>query len=811
MTMTRCLLLPMIAFCGVGAMRAQTCQQSRSATLHDHPAYLRSSATRSDSIDILHTLIDLDLTPVDQGIIAAHTTLRFAPKVNGIDHLPLDLLALTVDSVTYNGGLLTYAQVGEVLDIQLDAPHGPTDTLELTVHYRGDPTVDASGWGGFYTSGSVIYNLGVAFDAQPHSYGRAWFPCFDNFVERSTYAFIVQTDLNRHTWCNGSMLSETDLGGGLWESHWQMAGSVPAYLASVTASTYAVAEDEFASAGGNTVPVDLVAAPGDTTDMKNSFAHLQDAFDGYEAWFGPYQWERVGYCSTPQGAMEHPCNISYPTSIIDGSLQYEATMAHELAHMWFGDLITCATAEEMYINEGFAEYLSYLFLERVYGTVRYMDEVRANHYDMLHRAHVTDEGWYALADMPQDFTYGAQTYNKGADVLHTLRSYLGDSLFRAGLTSVLNTYAFKDISTDQLRDQLTATTGVDMTDYFDDWIKQPGWAAFEVDGFSSVPGGGGFVTTVNVQQKLRHADHFYNNVPVTVTCVSSAGALFSSLHPLGGATTTLVINTPFAPAFIWLNYDDRISMAVTAQNDTITATGVQQYNQANFRITVNTLPSTATLRIEEYWVAADEGVVEPFAYVVSPDRYWRITGFIPTGSTMDARIVFNGQPTVSGSFDVGLVQDFGGVAFNEDSMVVLYRSGPGSLWAVVPNATLNTQGSATDGSGRFDFPGFQLGEYTLGWRKSAVTVHEPAPTEQRSWSISPNPAHDHIVVERLGHAVEADSVLQLVDVNGQVIAQQAATARQVVFEVLRLPAQTVSVVLVSNSTGASHLGSVVIE
>ena len=72
--------------------------------------------------------------------------------------------------------------------------------------------------------------------------------------------------------------------------------------------------------------------------------------------------------------------------LYDGSLDYEATMAHELAHHWFGNLVTCDRAEEMYINEGFAEYLSYLFLEDVYGRERYMEEVRSNHRAMVQRA-----------------------------------------------------------------------------------------------------------------------------------------------------------------------------------------------------------------------------------------------------------------------------------------------------------------------------------------------------------------------------------------------------------------------------------------
>lgn len=785
----------------------QTCAEHKRLT---NTAYqTKADASRSDSIDILHTLIDLDLTPVDQGIIKAKTTLRFAPKVNGISELPLDLLALTVDSVAINGGTLAFNQSGELLTVDLGGTYNPTDTLQITVHYGGDPTVDGSGWGGFYTSGSIIYNLGVAFESQPHSYGRAWFPCFDNFVERSTYEFIVRTDLNRHAWCNGERISETDLGGGLWESHWKMEGNIPSYLASVAASTYTSVNDTFPSIGGGSVPVHLVAQPADTTDLKNSFTHLKEAFDAFEATFGPYRWERVGYCVTPQGAMEHPCNISYPSSIVDGGLQFEATMAHELAHMWFGDLITCAQAEEMYINEGFAEYLSYLFLEAVYGNDRYMEEVRNNHHDMLHTAHVTDEGWHALNAVPQEFTYGEHTYNKGADVLHTLRGYLGNALFSSGLTNVLNTYAFNDISTTELRDQLTASTGVDLTDFFSDWIEQPGWAAFEVDGFSSSPNGGGYNVTVQLQQKLRHADHYYNNVPVTVTCVGANGELHSELHPLSGANATILLQSPFEPAMIWLNNDERISLAITAEQDTITGTGTNQYNLANFRITANMVPDTAIVRVEEYWVAADEQTDEPFAYVVSPDRYWRITGLVPAGCDLSGRITFDGRPTAAGSYDVGLVQDFGGVAFHEDSLVLLYRSSPGMPWTRVVTATVNTQGSPTDGAGRIDFTGLQLGEYTLAWRKSAVGIVPTTTPEASVWNVVHDPARGLVLVQNFSSAAPKGTI-SLIDAQGRTAKDTTITGARVELGIIGFAPGAYQVLYNALNTAPRCIGRVVV-
>lgn len=743
------------------------------------PTLRAADAARSDSIDILHTRIDLDLTQTGSGLIAARTTLTWTPRMAGIDHLPLDLLDLSVDSVTDANGTLAFNHTDGSLTITLDAPHGPGDTLELTVHYHGDPVIDGSGWGGFYTNGSVVYDLGVAFESQPHSFGRAWFPCFDNFVERCSFEYIVRTNADRHAWCNGTLLEENDLGGGNWESHWINDETMPAYLASVTASTYAVVRDTFPSITGAQVPVTLVAQPSDTSDLKASFLHLQNAFDAFEQWFGPYRWDRIGYCLTPQGAMEHACNISYPTSIVDGSLTYEATMAHELAHHWFGNLVTCERAEEMYINEGFAEYLSYLFLEAVHGRGRYMDEVRDNHRAMVHRSHYSDEGWWALADMPQDHTYGTITYNKGADVLHALRSCLGDSLLSLGLKAFLSDHAFQPVSTTQLRDALSASTGVDLTDFFHDRILQPGWAAFEVDSLHVDPvplPGGYYTTTAYLEQKLRGPGTFHQNVPLRLTYFDASGNSWTSPvdQPVGGQYPTATSAPPFVPVNALVDLDERLSLAITCDRDTLTTTGTRTYGHADLRLTVNSLPAAATLDMQEYWVAADDAAAEAHAYVVSPDRWWRVSGTLPVGADVDCRITFDGRSTGSAPIDVGLVADAAGVAFHEDSLVVLYRADASWPWTAVPGAIVNTIGSATDGFGRVDFNGFVPGDYALGWRKSAVGIRPGGSVVHEGWSYFPNPSQGRVFLEWNGERPAPEGTFEVLDSTGkQVLAQPA--------------------------------------
>jgi len=736
---------------------------------HAHAGAVKGGGPAPWPWDLLHLRIELDLS---QGsVISGQCALTATPRTEGATQLPLQLLALNVDSVVLAGIPLPFVHDGEDLMIDLPGPIGMQDTITVTVHYRGDPALDPSGFGGLYTTSQYTYNLGVAFQSVPHSYGRAWFPCADNFTERSTYEFIITTNSAWNAWCNGTLLGEWMPAAGKRTRHWRLDTAIPAYLAAVAASDYVVVRDTLPSLAGEPVPVDLVAKPGDTTAMKSSFVNLPIALARFEEWFGAYRWERIGYVLTPLGAMEHATSIHYPQSIANGSLSYQDIMAHELAHSWFGNLVTCERAEEMYINEGFAEYLSFLFIEAVEGEAAYRDRVRANHRTMLLRAHLDDEGWWALADVPQEWTYGEHSYNKGADVLHTLRSYMGDSLFRGGLTSFLDAHALQHVNTLMLRDHLNQATGLDLTDYFNDWILQPGWAAFEVDSMdvAAIPlPDGTFPTTVHVQQKQRGPSQPYQNVPVTLSFMAADGTTWTDPEPklLGGPQSMAASAPPFMPRWAILNGDERISLAQTFDADSITGPATRVYANADLRVTVNSTPHPFALRVEEYWVAADPEAEESFAYVVSPDRYWRILGSMPEGASISARFTYDGRPAPAVSFDSGLMQPFNGLAFREDSLVLLYRPDAHWPWVRHPNQTLNTVGNATDRSGRIDINGLRAGEYCLAWRKSPVNVVETT-GGITAWNIHPNPAAHSTTVSTGG--MQQQGVLELYDGRGRLV------------------------------------------
>ncbi len=142
---------------------------------------------RSDTIDVLHENISLSIIDFIKDTIRGNTAIKFTPKINGQNHIMLDLLKMKIDSITCLNQKLTYIYNDTLLNVNLPGIFNNTDTLTAIVYYHGIPLADPSGWGGFSFSSGYAYNLGVGFSPNFHSFGRCWFPCFDNFLERCTF------------------------------------------------------------------------------------------------------------------------------------------------------------------------------------------------------------------------------------------------------------------------------------------------------------------------------------------------------------------------------------------------------------------------------------------------------------------------------------------------------------------------------------------------------------------------------------------------------------------------------------------------
>lgn len=681
------------------------------------------SNARSDTLDVQLYDVSLDMTAKNSQLLSGACRVEFSALMDNQSHINLDLEGLQVDSVVSNGQHLTFNHVGSQLLVQLDAVLNSGDTFHVTVYYHGSPIQDTS-WGGFYYASGYAYNLGVGFDAQPHNFGRVWHPCFDNFVEKANYHFHVLTNNGRTAYCNGLRTGVETIGQDSLLTHWIMDFPIPSYLACVAVSNYVHAESSFENSQGESIPIYLTAKPADTTDMKTSMQNLIPWLMDAQDKFGDYRWPRAGYCAVPfnAGAMEHATSIAYPLYAIDGSLTYETLMAHEMAHHWWGNLVTCETAGDMWINEGMASYCEALFMEALYGEQAYREYVRANFKDVLTQAHRRDGGYYAVAGVPSSITYGDHVYNKGALIGHNLRGHVGDEVLWELAQALMNDYAYAHISTTALSEYWQTLTSEDIVGFFDNWITQPGLPEYRVIAAQAI---GGNEWQIQVKQFSHHTTNPLDQVHMQITAVNAQGQQHHDALVVGQDITmhTMLLPPDFQPVHFYLNADERLHFAVLAEEQWIHSTGSHDADFAEMDIDVNDLGGNDSLwvRVENHWAAVDP-LQSTTGYRLATDRWWSVILANNGNAALEADIRYYGASNQTNYFDPTFFEELFASGRNEDSLVLMHRSSPMDPWQEHPNYEVFTTPGLTNGTGRIHINALNSGEYCWAYRDATNTI-----------------------------------------------------------------------------------------
>lgn len=678
--------------------------------------YYSAENLRSDTFNVLKYTINLEIGNTSNQQLLGNTQIRFAPKINNRTFIRFDLLKLLIDSVKENTSHLTYVYNDTVLKINFSVPKNAIDTSVFTVYYHGHPQIDATNWGGFYFDNAqgaeYAYNLGVGFGAKPHNYGRVWFPCFDNFVERSKYEFNITSDTSRRAFCNGQLVSDlVNVANTKRTRKWVLNEEVPSYLASVALAKYTQVNWNINTLNGNK-PITLVAVASDTSAMKAGFVNLKSCINGFENYFGPYKWNRFGYCLVPfnSGAMEHATNISYPSAAI-GNLNYEAElMAHELSHHWWGDLITCETQEDMWINEGMATFSSYMFTEWQYGKAAYLTKVKTEHDNLLHFLHFKEGGFRAISGVPHSLTYGDHVYKKGADVAHTLRGYMGDTAFFNGAKFTLLNNAYKSINSIEFRNYLQASSAQNLTDFFNNWVLSGGWSHFSIDSIHyNQISPTNFNAVIFLKQKLFGAANLHNNVPLEISFFKNDFSKVIKKVFMSGATATFTVNIPFNPVYAALNYDSKINDATSHEVKVIKNTGNVTWNLGKVYMQVQNKGADSSLvRVIHNYVKPDPFKNNPGNHKLSNQHFWKIEGFLSPGFVSKVRFNYDGNKTIGGTYSY---LDTLLTIVNADSVALFYRANAKDDWKWLNNATKFSSGTKT---GFIQMDTLKLGEYSFG-------------------------------------------------------------------------------------------------
>jgi aminopeptidase N len=355
--------------------------------------------------------------------------------------------------------------------------------------------------------------------------------------------------------------------------------------------------------------------------------------------------------------------------------------------------------------------------------------------------------------MPHQYTYGDHVYNKGASVAHNLRWYLGDSLFRSSMSAVLDSFGHRSINSQQMRDFLSQHSGVDLTDFFNDWVFNGGFSHFEVDSFTKVQNGSIWNVNVRVRQRLLGAPNFHNSTPLQFTFMSDAWEKSQQRAMVSGEYSNLSFQLNFEPDIVLLNEEHRLNQARFDGQLQIRNTGVQPIAYvgfANFNVTA--LSDSAWFHAEQHPLAPDPILNNPNNYRISSSRYWTVNGIWKPDFDAEFRI------------EADNVLDADLLANGLDSLMLLYRASPQQEWREHPDYTKVSIGS-------FGFVRvFTVlkGDYALANGQRGLGIIESDKNPIKNITVYPNPTDTQFTVELLLKK-ETELSVEVFDLNGRLM------------------------------------------
>ena len=681
-----------------------------------------------NDIDVSHYEIHLNEFNIDEKSLDASATITLT-ALNDIETIELNLRSLTVTSVVSEEiDVKEFSQKDDVLTISLASTLSKDNKVSLTINYEGKTFNE--NWGGVHWSADYVYNLGVGFDSQPHNLGKTWFPCVDNFSDKASYDLYITIPEAMTSSCGGILSESVNNDNGTKTDHWIVNQEIPTYLMSFAFGDFVLWEETYQGIERD-IPIHVYAKPNQIEKVAGTFANIKEIATFYEDKFGPYPLNRIGYVSTNLGCMEHVDNIALASPLINGNATFdnESLIAHEMSHAWFGDKVTCATAEDMWLNEGFATFCNFYYLTELYGEnvfIDYMNELIDNVILSAHQK----EGFIPLNDMPLDLTYGTTVYDKGAAVVNTMMNYLGRETFNAVMKQYIEKFAFKTASSEDLRDAVSEFSGVDMTDFFDTWVFTAGSPVYSVKSFTTKANGDKYDVEIVMNQKHRGADHIGNSVRYELTFVDKDWNIQSEMVEWDGESATITKTLDFEPAAIFCDYDNKFADACHSYTYIANKTGNKEFKDARIKFVAKEISDSTLLRVEHRWVGADfDSSIEGFK--LSPNRYWTIHRLDKGNSVINCDFQYQKNAT----YDAELLTS------PNDSIVVVYRKDGAHQWESV-DFSIKGNGNA----GILTVENIKSGDYALGvWDEEHASLKENS--SELNINIYPNPAEDKINIE----------------------------------------------------------------
>lgn len=425
---------------------------------------------------------------------------------------------LTASSVTINSNPVSYTRSANN-EIVITLPTTLTTNSSQTVKiiYSGAPPV--SGFSAFaaneYHNGTpVMWTLSEPYGA------RDWWPCKQDLSDKIASIDVYITSPSAYvSVSNGIEQSIVDNGNGTKTTHFHHGYPIPAYLIAIASTNYQIYNQQ---AGLGTVaspffPIVNYIYPETATSTQASLAVTPTIMNLFESLIGdyPFRNEKYGHAQFGWGGgMEHTT-----VSFMGGWSR--SLIAHELAHQWFGDQITCGTWKDIWLNEGITEYMAGIVVENLDGATSFVSWKNSKINSITSQ---TGGNLYLTDTQIQNINtiFSSRiTYNKGSMVTNMIRYKMGDVNFFQALKNYLAdpALAYQYAVTPQFQNHLEMASGLDFTEFFNDWVYNEGYPTYTI----TAQNWGAGQARILVNQTQSHASVSYFEMPITVRLYGSLG------------------------------------------------------------------------------------------------------------------------------------------------------------------------------------------------------------------------------------------------------------------------------------------------
>lgn len=443
------------------------------SAFHQHK-WAKSSAT--DNYEVGYHRLRVKINPYRRFLEGSVFT-KFQFRSSASDKLRFDLSNhMAVDSVSYHNKRVQFSHQDKVLEIDLGSAIAPQQTDSITVYYSGDPTVASSRAFEIDLHAGSPYPIPVQWTlSQPYG-ARDWWPCSQQLNDKvDSVDLYIEVPNTMRSASNGLLQSRSQVSDSTVLEHWKHRHPVSTYLIAVAVTNYEEFTQDIRLSNGKSVWVQNLMYPEYMDIAKEQAKALPGMMQLFSDSFGtyPFQDEKYGHAQFGRGGgMEHQ-TMSFMVDLNFG------LTAHELAHQWFGDLVTCGSWQDLWLNESFATYLTYYAYEKLQSREEWETVMNRGRNEVMSAAGGTV--WVPdTLDRSRLFN-GRLTYRKGALVLHMLRYRVGDKVFFKACRNYLEKYHDGFARAKDFKQEVEAVFGSNLDTFFSEWIYGQGFPVFNLN------------------------------------------------------------------------------------------------------------------------------------------------------------------------------------------------------------------------------------------------------------------------------------------------------------------------------------------